>query len=198
MSRIGRMHDDYYDPDRWLWGDDQPENCDFAAAFPDHTGPYDLYRSTYKYTDCGPSVGFQVSWIECNDNGEAGPGGTGDEVKSRWFYCDDLANLGSWQHMNERGFIVTALSVSSIVEGIDAEVAPIVMPCDAFGGDDPEAIAKDYWEAVESVNDQATGLWDDTHGCETCAELAGFVEWMPGDTPCRADCPDCQGHGVPI
>lgn len=55
-----------------------------------------FYRSIYKYTPCGPSVGFRI-------NGE-------------WKYCDDLP-----RHVTENE-IVDAVHVSSIVEGVDCGV----------------------------------------------------------------------------
>lgn len=62
----------------------------------DGEGGYDLwlfYRSIYKYTPCGPSIGFRI-------NGE-------------WKYCDDLP-----RHTKEND-VVDAVHVSSIVEGVD-------------------------------------------------------------------------------
>lgn len=62
-----------------------------SKAFPDFYSPYHLYRSTYKYIDCGPSVGMTI-------NGED-------------LYCDQLPD--KW-HGN-----ITRIMVSSIVEGVD-------------------------------------------------------------------------------
>jgi len=56
----------------------------------------EFYRRVYKSTGCGPTVGFLLSWTEYNDNGESGPGGTYDEEKIEWVYCDDLATPGSY------------------------------------------------------------------------------------------------------
>ena len=85
-------------------------------AFHDHDGPYDLYRSTYKDIDCGPTIGFLVVFTEYNDNGEGGPHNPGDVEKEKWFYGDDLKKLGlRWESLWDCK--VLNISVSSIVEG---------------------------------------------------------------------------------
>ncbi len=178
-------HDPFRGYDQWKTASpydeypNEPENCDFAQAFPDYESPADLYRATYKYTACGPSVGFH----------ERRPDNAG-----RWHYCSDLLKLGTWDEINERGIILDCISVSSIVEGVDAEVEATYIDCDPYGGDDPEIISKDYWNAVEYTNERANEIWNETHGCETCTD----GESRPGDTPVNPDCPNCGGNGIVI
>ena len=57
---------------------------------------YSVYRAVYRHTACGPSIGFLVSYVIEQDNGETGPGGIADEQVSRWVYCDDLRTPGAW------------------------------------------------------------------------------------------------------
>ena len=90
---------------------------------------------------------------------------------------------------------VLNISVSSIVEGVDQCTETQFVECCNV---DAETIRDDYWTAVHWVNEEAQAIWNETHGCEKCAELMDFVAWIPGETPCRTDCPECQGNGVVI
>ena len=70
----------------------------------------------------------------------------------------------------------------------------------------PEAFAERFYKTVEEVNAEANSIWNDTHGCETCAKHwhdEGLLEWGQGGqngndgmTPVWKDCPACQGCGV--
>ena len=77
--------------------------------------------------------------------------------------------------------------VGSIVEGVDeeAETQYVYLPC----------TAEDLDAAVANVERDAEFIWQQTHGCEKCAERNGW-EW-PG---CAIDeeCPECGGNGVVI
>ncbi len=64
---------------------------DVAKIFADFQSPWHLYRATYKYTACGPSIGM--------------------EINNKRVYCDNLP--GKW--VGE----ITLIMVSSIVEGVD-------------------------------------------------------------------------------
>lgn len=156
---------------------------------------FSVYRSVYKYTDCGPSIGFLVSYvIEC-DNGEAGPGGVADEQVSRWIYCDDLmAPLAETPYRLTREFMnpddpcvgVRGISVGSIVEGVDYD-------CDTIKLEDDEFTTDAFWEAVESVNKQADEIWKETHGCDDC------FDYPEGELhPIDPDCDTCHGEGAII
>lgn len=189
---------------------------ELIEAFEDYESPYHLYRATYKHTDCGLSVGFHGSVMVYEDNGESGPGNPGDQRESFAYYCDDLKKLSSFESMREWAgdLVVDSISVSSIVEGVDqctdthwivvhdeGSVMTNLLPfrmLSTKGMKTAEQIRDDYWTAVHQVNEEAQAIWDETHGCEKCAELMDYVEWMPGETPCRTDCPECQGYGVAI
>ena len=167
-----------------------------GQAFHDQESPYDLYRDVYKSIDCGPMVGFLVAWTECNDNGEGGPHNPGDVDKEKWYYGDELRKLGTnWTALDDWNVKVLKISVSSIVEGVDQCTETQFVECCNV---DAETIRDDFWTAVHWVNEDAQAIWDETHGCEKCAELMDFVAWIPGETPCRTDCPECQGNGVVI
>jgi hypothetical protein len=155
---------------------------ELIKAFEDYESPYQLYRNTYKYTDCGPSIGFHGSVMVYEDNGESGPGNPGDRRESFAYYCDDLHKLSSFESMRE--WACTDTHWITVHDEDNPRTA--------------EQIRDDYWTAVHQVNEEARAIWDETHGCEKCAELMDYVEWMPGETPCRTDCPECQGHGVVI
>ena len=101
---------------------------------------------------------------------------------------------GAWLVLEGRD----AVRVGSIVEGCnaDAESFSVVWPF----------TSEEFWQAVQAVEDSASELWDQTHGCETCARLAGYdCEWgectgLDGMTPVHPDCdnPECMGTGVAI
>ena len=155
------MHD--YPPD-----DDRRDNSIVEQAFSEYSGPYDLYRTTYDYTDCGPSVGFCIEFIEVLP-----PDGFDDyphEVERRqWLYCDDLRTLGTWADMATRGQLIVAICVSSIVEGSDAEVPAIEIDTDPdtlsdkatdFEPEPHMTLMRPFFAAVEDVNLDASYLYD--------------------------------------
>lgn len=74
----------------------------------------------------------------------------------------------------------TVFTVGSIVEGTDAEVTPvrITLPCE------PKALDR----AVTDVEAEATRIWNETHGCESCPEGVGG--------PIDPNCASCKGQGV--
>ena len=97
--------------------------------------PWSIYRSVYKYTACGPSLGMLV----------------GD----KWYYCDDLHKLGTFEDMKRAGQEVMGVSVSSIVEGSDAEV-----PGDVLIDNGKMPTVEEFWKLVEAVNEEACFYWD--------------------------------------
>lgn len=151
-----------------------------------YTSPYEFYRTTYKYTDCGPSVGLHLQHL----NGDR-----------EWVYCDSLHRLGTFAQMSETGVEVVGLLVSSIVEGTDAEVpartledVSVLVDADAFW---------EEWEAlVAEVDSDADDIWKDTHGCEDCAahwnEQPGPRAYEAGYCPVWDECPACGGHGEAV
>lgn len=194
------------------------DNSTVEEAFKGFTGPYDLYRTTYKYTDCGPSVGVCIQYLEVIP-----PDGFNDypsEIeRSKWVYCDDLYQLGTWSAMAQRGELITALCVSSIVEGVDQTTDTHEISCDPDdlmqratpeeGDNLHETLERLFYKAVDAVNEEAGQIWRDTHGCEECArhwasegiiegDYGNPMEGCDGTTWVWKDCPECQGHGVAI
>jgi hypothetical protein len=170
------------------------ENLDnqyFAEAFPDAKGLGDLYRQTYKWTACGP-------WLSARAH---------EQEVTEWVHSDDLYRLGSWSDMDSQGVLVTALMVGSIVEGCDHGTDEHELEIKQLD-EEPKAFAERFYKAVKEVNDEANSIWNDTHGCETCAKHWHGEGWETGEygrfegndgmTPVWKDCPACQGCGVCI
>lgn len=92
-----------------------------------------LYRSIYKYTDCGPWLSVQT-W------------------DGRRFHCQDLHKVNKDE--------VRYLLVGSIVEDSGAEVE--ADPIDLLECESPEDAVKRFYATVEWVNNEATYLWEQT------------------------------------
>lgn len=93
---------------------------------------------------------------------------------------------------------LVGITLGSIVEGIDATT-------DTYDLRFPFT-EKQFWAALQCVEDEASELWKQSHGCETCAkhwQAEGFDtdEWgekfegSDGHTPVWDECPDCGGSG---
>jgi hypothetical protein len=155
----------------------------------DYDSPQEMYRVFYKYTDCGP-------WVSVHVNGG-------------WVHCQDLHKLGTWDEMLRRGDIVDEVLIGSIVEGVDAEAAPVPVRLGDIRSTRSKAgnvtrysLRHAFDHAVSAVNEVASAIWDETHGCDTCrAHWAdgGYVD-ENGQDLCSVwpDCPDCGGHGAVI
>lgn len=129
-------------------------------------GPGEVYRIAYKYTGCGPAIGFKLEGRPTS-------------------YCSSLNQLGTWEDMRKRGERIEYLTVSSIVEGVDAETETIEVPCRPVA-----SLLHRFNLAVEEVDRQATEIWNDTHGCPKCGpELDGAI-------PINPKCKACKGQGV--
>lgn len=147
-----------YDPNAPYNQDAEPiNNNTIKQVLEDYQGPFDFYRSVYKATECGPSIGMQIEFEQVEEDGF----GTYASLKNKWLYCDDLRELGSWKDLDSQGIPITAISVSSIVEGSDAEVPPVVIRLN--DDDDAAQLKKEIWEAIENVNQQACDLWDEAN-----------------------------------
>ena len=183
------------DPNAPYNQDPDPDNESIREAFEDYSGPYHLYRMVYKYGSCGHTIGFSITGVYKEDNGETGPAGYGGQLESKTFYCNDLAKFGTWEQMDEQGFVITDIHVSSIVEGVDecTDTITIEWACNDVESD---VLAKEFWQAIDDVEAQVDTIWMATHGCETCAEHFGIDEW--GNTPVWTECPDCEGRGAVI
>lgn len=181
------------------------DNSLLAQAFPDAKGLGDLYRQTYKYTECGPWLSAQIKYIKVLE-----PDGFDDypyeQEVVEWIHSDDLYNLGTWAEMDANGVLVTALMVGSIVEGCDNDGTGKHELEVKHLDEEPQEFAERFYEAVDEVNAEAEVIWNDTHGCETCAKHwheegwedvdAGKFEGNDGITPVWEACPDCGGDGV--
>ena len=123
-----------------------------------------LYKAVYKSTPCGPAMVATMHGIP--------------------FYNEDLRQI-TRKHL--LSCLVTSLEVSSIVEGVEAEVGPI-------------AVTDDLWAVVDTVDRAANDIWNQTHGCAgECAQEFNRREGrMPDDFehwPVWSECEDCGGHG---
>jgi hypothetical protein len=136
-----------------------------------------LARSAYKYTDCGASIGVMVY------AGEDNPG--------RWVYGENLRDI-------KPDDFVCALSVSSIVEGCDSGTSTHIVDLFNEAFETPEHAAQAYAAALDAIDEEARGIWDDTHGCPTCAKHFGEGEGDDGMTRVWDECPDCKGEGSVI
>jgi len=177
------------------YDNEEPENRYFAEAFSDADSPAELYRQVYKYTSCGAYLSVQIQYFKTIE-----PDGFNefpfDQLVREWVRCGELSRLGTWKDMDQQGVLATSLLVGSIVEGVD------------YGTDDIEVDAKQTEEdpsdyrtrfdaALAEVENQAKSIWNDTHGCETCAEHWGI---NPDEemSPIWTKCPDCNGNGTVI
>ena len=177
------------------------ENLDnqyLAEAFPDAKGLGDLYRQTYKYTACGPWLSARIQYIKVLEPDGFDEYPHEQEVEE-WVHSDALYRLGTWADMDSQGVLVTALKVGSIVEGCDYGTDEHGLEINQLD-EEPKQFAERFYKAVEEVNAEANSIWNDTHGCETCAKDwhdEGLIEWGQG-SPVWKDCPDCEGCGVCI
>ena len=165
----------------------------FAAAFPDADGLGALYRQVYKYTDCGAYLSVTIECVEvsgtCFDDYH-------EQIVQKTLHCDDLPELGTWQAMDERGQLVISLTVGSIVEGVDYGTDNIEVEADQLEETSSE-YRKRFDAALKEVEDQAESIWQDTHGCETCANHFG-INLDEEHSPVWTKCPKCKGNGVSI
>lgn len=148
-------------------------------------GPGEVYRLTYKYTDCGPTVGFRLAEPSL---------AIGHRYSEPTYYCNDLHKLGTWGDMAKRGERVVSLLVSSIVEGIDACTETIEVPIHPHG-----TFLTRWNQAIEDVDKEADRLWKETHGCEDCQkhwQAEGYGDGtLDGMIPVWDECPGCGGGG---
>ena len=146
-----------------------------AMAFRDYESPWRLYSSTYKYTECGPTVGM----LYRKNN------------RSKWthIYCSDLPDKWAGE--------IAEIYVSSIVEGVDSCTETHIVKCKGS----LKKIAEAYWSAVAAVNDEANEIWNETHGCSGCEKLfsrQGFNLNALEYTPVHLECKKCGGRGISI
>ena len=174
---------------------DQVDNKYFAEAFPDADSPAELYRQVCKYTDCGAYLSVQIQY-----NKTIEPDGFNefpfDQLVSEWVSCDELSRFGTWKDMDLQGVLVTSLLVGSIVEGVDYGTDDIEVDA-KLTDEDPDEYRKRFDAALIEVEQQADSIWNDTHGCETCAKHFG-IDLSEELSPVWTDCPRCLGFGSVI
>ena len=116
--------------------------------------PWYIYRCAYKYTDCGPSIGFLIRGVPADHKCRQGASwrkGT-DDV---WLYCDSLGDLGTFADMEQAGFEIVGVSLSSIVEGSDVEIDGVQF---VAGEDSPTM--DDWYKALDDINKEASFYWE--------------------------------------
>ena len=175
-DKFTQMHNDYLDPDKYFT--EQPElNLSATDTILKLADEYncetvgDLYRIIYKYTACGPSMGIEI-YAECDEPIQ--------------YYCDDLYKISIESLANEETYI-TKIFISSIVEGVDEGTQTITLA----DGCTPDT----FWKAVEKINSEASDIWMQTHGCETCAKHFCIDLDEEMYSPVWLECPDCDGEG---
>jgi hypothetical protein len=94
----------------------------------------ELYRTIYKYNDCGPWLSVRLH-------------------DGTWMHCDELHGIDNGN--------VRSLRVGSIVEGSDAEVTG--REIDLLAYDDDEAAVAAFDSEVDDVNTEACRLWDEAN-----------------------------------
>jgi hypothetical protein len=95
-------------------------------------------------------------------------------------------SCGAWLNVD----CCNQISVGSIVEGADecAEIQHLQWPF----------TKEEFWEALEAVEHDCERIWNESHGCDTCAELFGIdTDVMFGGWAVHTECPECSGRGVP-
>lgn len=176
------------------------ENLDnryFFEAFPDFVSFAELYRATYKYTSCGPSLGVTVTYrktVESDGFNDL----PFDQQVTETLYCSELEKLGTWEDMDNAGILAVSLCVSSIVEGVDQCTATHEVEVQQLD-ETPSEFAHRFYSTVDAVNTEANDIWHETHGCETCAQHwdVDFDENF-GQIPVWTECPNCGGFGTVI
>ena len=165
-------HDNYLDPDLHLlpaeppeWIDTAEENREAICSAYLCSSWWELYRTLYKYSDCGITLGVQPEGGDANDP----------------VYCDSLRNL----HPETP---VSAIYLSSIVEGIERTTDTHTVDLKA-----PDALAR-FKAAEEAVEREALEIWNETHGCPGCARKLK-VPYECGATPVAPGCRKCGGSG---
>lgn len=110
---------------------------------------HSLYRSIYRGTDCGPSIGFLI--------------GETPEL-AVWHYCDSLGTFDgrfeptpNFKSMRKAKQKVYGVSVSSIVEGSDVDIPGDVL---LWEKGKPRPTKDEFWNLVEHVNDEACFYWE--------------------------------------
>jgi hypothetical protein len=140
------------------------DNSVLKEAFADYESPFELYKATYKASACGPTITFTVRVWVVDIVGEGPCAGEPFEFEKDIDYTnDELKKLGTWKDMDEAGALVTQIKVSTIVEGSEAEVPPIVIDLAPTWAEDldAEGLATAWYAALGQVEDAADEIWND-------------------------------------
>jgi len=96
---------------------------------------------------------------------------------------------GAWIHESDWG-----IALGSIVEGVDEGTQTYRLSY-------PFTIDQ-FQDALQSVEDEATDIWQATHGCEDCHDEPQVDEWGNerefGAWPINPECKTCEGFGAVI
>tara|TARA_B100001540_G_C15688188_1_gene588033 strand:+ start:52 stop:441 length:390 start_codon:yes stop_codon:yes gene_type:complete len=96
---------------------------------------------------------------------------------------------GAWIHESDWG-----IALGSIVEGVDEGTQTYTLNY-------PFTIDQ-FQDALQSVEDEATDIWQATHGCEDCHDEPQVDEWGNerefGAWPINPKCTSCKGEGAVI
>lgn len=124
------IHNDYLDPDRHF--DESPETPkNIEDLIKEYSSLHGFYRAIYKST-CGLTIGFYI-------NGE-------------WVYNSDLSNDSNFPNNN----FVNGVSVSSIVEGSDAEVEGGKLIGSKWTVDQ-------FWQCCDDTCEEVSILWQEAN-----------------------------------
>ena len=184
------MIDKGYPPE---YDNDHYDNTYFAEAFPDADSPAKLYRQVYKYTDCGAYLSMTIEYMEvsgtCFDDYH-------EQIVQKTLHGDESRHLGTWKEMDERGQLIVSFTVGSIVEGVDEGTDNIEVEAKQLD-ETPSEYRSQFHAALLEIEIQASSIWNETHGCETCAKHLG-IDLNEEMSPVWTECPDCNGNGIPI
>lgn len=175
-------------------------DCLIPALRRRYDNPGDMMRCLYKYTDCGAGGTLVVEGTvhaPSSSDPWAEAGGVCE------YYSHTAYTLGTWDDMEGAGMAVLAVRVSSIVEGIEATTDTITVEAAACA--DADEFDRRWNAAIDEVETQARGLWDETHGCAWCDADPADVPTDPDlidarinrdVQPINPNCPVCDGCGI--
>lgn len=93
-------------------------------------------------------------------------------------YAYKYTNCGAWASFSKDG-----VKVGSIIEGCDIYTQTYLL--------EYPFTKKEYFEALDMVENEASEIWIETHGCEDCGDEneIGYISINPR-------CKTCKGEGT--